>query len=284
MTIIAVGMLALLAAPLAFADTRDEIREGIRNPSSGDASRETQIIAKTGKDNYGTRQSNKGDGGGAIYGCRSSLDTSAPGDPKKSTPCIRANNLSSGKAFDFQAKGRIAGIIQIGGSLATPKPDSSPFVTNATGLAVGLNADRVDNLNANEIITQAGTQAVAALKAALQQGADAGILNGICPENTVLAGGGCLETGPRAAKNFGDAATECSGAGRRLVPPDVLTGARGMDEIDLGSGEMTNDTTNTSGLLGLSAGQGYVTVDQAGAFSVAGLTGETAFRCITGGS
>ena len=77
------------------------------------------------------------------------------------------NNLANGKAFDFQVKtSRIAGIIQIGPSLLTPKPDSAPFVTNGTGVAVGLNADRVDSLNGNEIITQAADAAVKAIQGA----------------------------------------------------------------------------------------------------------------------
>jgi len=279
-TIIFAGALVLFAAPLAIADTGDNIREGIRNPTSGDASKETQIIANTKKDTYGTRQSNKGTGGGAIYGCRSGLDATAPGDPKKSTPCIRVNNLSTGKAFDFQAKGRVAGIIQIGGSLLTPQPDSSPFVTNATGLAAGLNADRLDSLNADEIITQAATQAVQALVAA----GGSGVINGVCPTNTILAGGGCLETSPRGAKNYGDAATECVGAGRRLAPSDVLAGARAKDGINLGGGEMTSDTTVTGGLLGLLNGPGYTTVTDSGTFSVAEIGAATSFRCITAAS
>lgn len=281
--VIATGALMLLAAPLAFAGTRDNIREGIRNPTRGDASRETQIIANTGKDSYGTRQSNLGKGGGAIYGCRSTLDPKAPGDPKKSTPCVRVNNLSSGKAFDFQSKtSPIIGILQAGNSIRTPQPKVSPFVTNATGLAVGLNADRLDSLNANEIIKQAATEAVKALVAA----GGSGVINGVCPDNTVLAGGGCLETAPRPAKTYGAAATECFGAGRRLAPPDVLAGARTLEGINLGSGEMSANTTSTSGLLNLGVlpSPGYTTVADDGSFGVVPLTGERPFRCITGGS
>src|ERR1700755_321007 len=59
---------------------------GKRNPSSNAnlaLSSETEIIADTST--YGTRQSNKkdGDGGGAIYGCRSN-----PGN----APCVRSKN------------------------------------------------------------------------------------------------------------------------------------------------------------------------------------------------
>ena len=68
---------------------------GKRNPSSNPSlalSTETEIIADNST--YGTRQSNKkdGDGGGAIYGCRSNAGNE---------PCVRANNLKGGRAFEF---------------------------------------------------------------------------------------------------------------------------------------------------------------------------------------
>lgn len=265
----------LIGAPFAGADTRDVLREGVRNPSSGDAERETQVIARTGKDTYGTRQSNLGAGGGAIYGCRSTLDTStsaAVGDPKKSTPCVRVNNLSSGKAFDFQAKeGRLVGVIQSGNNLLMPKPTVAPFVTNATGVAAGLNADRVDSLNASEIIAQA-VQAV--------QSAGAGA---VCPANTTLVGGGCIENAPRAAATYAAASAACGGAGRRLAAPDVLLHARTVTGIDLGGGEMSADiTADAVGALGLAGvTQGYATVSDAGALATSPLTATTPFRCIT---
>jgi hypothetical protein len=263
----------LIGAPFAGADTRDALREGVRNPSSGTAERETQVIAKTGKDTYGTRQSNLGDGGGAIYGCRSTLDTSsaaAVGDPKKSTPCVRVNNLASGKAFDFQAKtGSLVGVIQSGNNLLTPKPTVAPFVTNATGVAAGLNADRVDSLSASEIIAQA-VQAVQS----------AGGAGAACPANTTLVGGGCIENTPRAAATFAAASAACGGAGRRLVPPDVLLSARTAAGIDLGGGEMSADVTADSVLVAVVT-QGYATVSDAGAMSTSPLTAATPFRCIT---
>ncbi len=277
-TIVLAGVVVLVGSPFALSATKDNIREGIRNPTAGAATSETQIIARTGLDTYGTRQSNLGDGGGAIYGCRSSLDPQALGDPKKSTPCVRVNNLANGKAFDFQVKlSRIAGIIQIGPSLTAPKPDSAPFVTNGTAVAVGLNADRVDSLNGNEIVTQAANAAVAAI----QGGGGSG---GACPANTKLSGGGCLETSARGALSYADAAAACSAAGRRLVPPDVLLGARNVDGINLGGGEMSADVTvNSVGALGLGGiTQGYVTVTDAGAVATQPLGTTTAFRCITG--
>ena len=87
---------------------------------------------------YGTRQSNvrDGNGGGAIYGCRSSAGRE---------PCIRSNNLKNGRAFEFETDGDEAGRIE------TKNPAARPFATNATGVATGLNADRVDWLNAAKI-------------------------------------------------------------------------------------------------------------------------------------
>lgn len=275
-TIVIAGVVVLVGSPFAFSATRGPIREGVRNPSASAATQETQIIARTGPDTYGTRQSNLGDGGSAIYGCRSALDPQAIGDPKRSTPCIRANNLANGKAFDFQVKlSRLAGTIQIGPSLTTPRPDSAPFVTNGTGVAVGLNADRVDSLNGNELVAQAADAAVKAVGGGASAGA--------CPTNTKLAGGGCLETSARAALSYADAAAACSAAGRRLVPPDVLLGARTVDGINLGGGEMSADVTvNSVGALGLGGiTQGYVTVADGGAVGTQPLGGATAFRCIT---
>src|SRR3954452_15283185 len=112
---------------------------GKRNPSSNGGlalNSETEIIANT--TTYGTRQSNKkdGDGGGAIYGCRS--------NPGKE-PCIRANNLKGGRSFEFVTVGKEAGRIEVGGDHT-----GAPFTTNATGVATGLNADQVDGKSATD--------------------------------------------------------------------------------------------------------------------------------------
>jgi hypothetical protein len=115
---------------------------GHRNPGSGELTHETSIIVKTS--GYGTRQSNfnHGAGGGAIYGCRSNPGTQ---------PCIRSNNLATGRAFEFATRGSEAGFIEADG------PNAKPFTTNATGVATGLNADRVDDMNASDIVAAAAT-------------------------------------------------------------------------------------------------------------------------------
>jgi hypothetical protein len=123
---------------------------GKRNPSSNAnlaLNSETEVIAETAT--YGTRQSNKrdGDGGGAIYGCRSN-----PGNE----PCIRSNNIKGGRAFEFNTTGREAGRIEVG------NPAGAPFTTNATGVATGLNADKIDGKEAAEFAPAADVTALSA--------------------------------------------------------------------------------------------------------------------------
>ena len=130
-------VLAVTVSPFAIGATGDVLREGKRNPSSGNAKHETEIIANN--KTYGTRQSNvrDGDGGGAIYGCRSKSGNE---------PCLRSSNLKNGHAFEFASRGGEAGRITASGG-----DNARPFTTNATGVATGLNADRVDGVNAARI-------------------------------------------------------------------------------------------------------------------------------------
>jgi hypothetical protein len=120
---------------LGFGEGRS-LLAGKRNPGYPNAtSKETQIISDAST--YGTRQSNirNGDGGGAIYGCRSATGHE---------PCIRSNNLNTGRAFEFATDGNEAGRI------TTKDATGAPFTTNATGVATGLNADRVDSHDASD--------------------------------------------------------------------------------------------------------------------------------------
>ena len=143
---------AALVTPIAIGATGSPLREGVRNPVSGSATRESLIIARTAANVYGTRQSNVGAGGAAIYGCRTTEDLGALGDTVKSTPCLRVNNLSTGLIFAYRfARGSVGGIYQAGPTAAND-PRARPFITNATGIATGLNASRVDSLDADDII------------------------------------------------------------------------------------------------------------------------------------
>ena len=156
--VVAAALILAIGVPSAavgFGEGRDA-KLGKRNPSSGSLTRETQIIASNGS--YGTRQSNKriGDGGGAIYGCRSETGRE---------PCIRANNLKGGRAFEFETVGKE------GGRIETGDPNGAPFTTNATGTATGLSADKLDGRDSGEFANNADLlTAVVAANGALQRG------------------------------------------------------------------------------------------------------------------
>jgi hypothetical protein len=140
-TIIAV---ALIVSPFAVAAGEgDPLEGGTRNPSTNQSqalTRETEVIANTAT--YGTRQSNKSNnGGGAIYGCRATQGTN---------PCLRAVNLANGRAFEFQSTATEAGRIDVGGGGDSVRP----FSTNATGVATGLNADRVDGFDQAQLVAR----------------------------------------------------------------------------------------------------------------------------------
>jgi len=155
----AIGV-ALLVTPFAVAAGEGRpLDGGARNPSNNQSrsyTRETQIIANLST--YGTRQSNKSNnGGGAIYGCRSGPG----GSPANNEPCVRASNLSNGRAFEFSTGGAETGRIEAANASA------KPFTTNASGVATGLNADQVDGQSASEIAASANRFALVGSNAAL---------------------------------------------------------------------------------------------------------------------
>ena len=145
----------LVGTPIAVAATGSALLEGVRN---GTAVKETEIIgsiaATSGKGGYVTRQSNVSTGtragGAAIYGCR----TPVGGTAVNSAPCLRASNLFNGFAFEFAANSGVAGLISVGNP-KLPNP-GKPFTTNATGVATGLNADKVDGMDASELMGGSG--------------------------------------------------------------------------------------------------------------------------------
>jgi len=147
--LLATVVLAVMISPFAVAASGPILKLNGRNPTSHS---ETQIVGRiNGTDNntggYTTRQSNlSSTGGGAFYGCRAAA--AAQNGPAVE-PCMRANNLSTGLAFEFNTThGTSAGSITVGSGGDTTKP----FTTNATGVATGLNADRVDSKSADEIV------------------------------------------------------------------------------------------------------------------------------------
>ena len=112
--LLATGLLVVGIAPFGIAATGDSLREGRRN---GTTTSETEIVGNIKsttalKGGYVTRQSNLSDsGGGAVYGCRSQAGGSRA-TPTPQNPCIRANNLSRGLAFEFNSSiGDVVGAI-----------------------------------------------------------------------------------------------------------------------------------------------------------------------------
>jgi hypothetical protein len=197
--IAAATMLGALVTPLAVsagdgggraraAGTQigDPIQIGLRNRST----RETGLIA-TG-DGFSLRFSNKqeGQGGGLVSGCRAAAGQEA---------CIYGDNLRDGQAFLFRVRrGSTGGRIEVDG------PNARPFTTNATGVAEGLNADRVDSRNVG------------------------------CPANTRELAGLCFDEAARAAATALAAADVCHTAGGRLPDTLALRAIRGESGIDLG--------------------------------------------------
>ena len=148
--LLAPGAIAAVAVPTgAFAAGEgNPTKGGARNPSSDTRkayTKETEFISNTST--YGTRQSNKSDnGGGAVYGCRSKPGGSAA----KNEPCLRGTNLADGLAFEFATGGLLGGTFDVGKGGDTAKP----FTTNATGVATGLNADRVDGRDGADLLSK----------------------------------------------------------------------------------------------------------------------------------
>jgi hypothetical protein len=155
-------VIGLLASSVTFASGEGRtLLLGKRNPGSNASaalSSETQIIANNAT--YGTRQSNKSsNGGGAIYGCRSG----AGGSEKNNSPCVRASNLANGRAFEFSSNGGTEV-----GEITSGNTNAAPFITNAHGVATGLNADQVDGRGADDIARAAHDDAATTATAAVQ--------------------------------------------------------------------------------------------------------------------
>jgi hypothetical protein len=142
--------LALVISPFAVAQTTGLIG-GKRNPRSGSFKTETQVIASNST--WGMRYSNRavGGGGGLLFGCRSQPG----GTPQKHYPCARSRNVATGLSFEFVTAGNLAGTITAGRG----GDNAKPFTTNATGVATGLNAERVGSQTPAQL-TSAAVNAV----------------------------------------------------------------------------------------------------------------------------
>jgi hypothetical protein len=158
----AVVALALVISPFAVAQTSG-LMGGKRNPRSGSYKAETQVIASNST--WGMRYSNRavGGGGGLLFGCRSEPG----GTPQKNYPCARSRNVAAGLAFEFLTAGPLVGTITAGRG----GDNTKPFTTNATGVATGLNAERVGSQTPAQLTSAAvsavqGTLSLARVSAA----------------------------------------------------------------------------------------------------------------------
>jgi hypothetical protein len=134
------ALLAVGITSIASGAAGDFVRIGKRNAAPGT----TAIVGST--TGFSTRQSNNtdGDGGAASYGCRA--DTGKE-------PCLFVLNHHNGRVFEFRSTGGTsAGIISVAPPSGKTAKDVSPFTTNATGVATGLNADQVDGQSASDIV------------------------------------------------------------------------------------------------------------------------------------
>lgn len=139
--------LALLVSPFALAADGDPIRAGGRTTFTSI----TRVLGNSST--YATQQSNLrvGDGGAARYGCRSSAANEF---------CLLSKNTGGGGSFRFTSSNSLlGGVIEVKPPSGKTAADAKPFTTDATGVATGLNADRVDGMSADDIVKAAKTGA-----------------------------------------------------------------------------------------------------------------------------
>ncbi len=261
--VVATGLLVVGIAPFGIAATGDTLREGKRN---GTTTAETEIVSNlksttARKGGYSTRQSNLStSGGGAIYGCRSQAGGSRA-TPAPQNPCLRSNNLSRGLAFEFNATlGDVAGAITVGNGGDSKKP----FITNATGVATGLNADRVDGQSASELLAAAAADATVKANAAKSRWVLVGINGTIEAQSGGFSVTACYPAAPDAANgncyiNAGENLSDNGIVSTIALQNGVnqgggtMNGAPSMDpspgdNLEF-SGEIANAKCNTPGLV-----------------------------------
>jgi hypothetical protein len=229
-TLIGAGVAAMIGSPFAVgAVTKTQpVKAGKRTPAKGSLKTTTRIVTKTA--GYGLTLSNSASGGGgALFSCKA-----APGGTQShKEPCLRAANSGLGSVFEFSFKGALGGVFQIGSDLNRPFPNARPFVTNATGVATGLNADRVDGLHADDIIQAAVERSSVQVGAQGPQGSEGP--QGIRGPQGLQGPSGAPGTPLIAAKTT---ATNADFGGQRVVdlPVEAIDSTEptsGADGVDL---------------------------------------------------
>jgi hypothetical protein len=225
--LLATVVLAVMISPFAVAATGHVIRLDGRNGTATSAGTDNN----TG--GYTTRQSNLSDtGGGAFYGCRAAVRVQ---NGPATEPCVRANNLSTGFAFEFNSThGTSAGTITVGGG----GDKTVPFTTNATGVATGLNADRVDSKSADDIVKDA----VSAASRFADVAAD-GKLNGGRGITSVAVQGAATDATYRVV--FADDISKCALTATEQTIKDA--GHVAVQRVDAKTVDVLTTSTNSTG-------------------------------------
>ena len=112
---------------------------GKRNPTGGELTRETQVIAPT--------PATAPDSPTSVQAAAPS--TAAAATPTTTSRASARTTSSTGRAFEFETGGKEAGEILVKDATGVP------FVTNATGKVANLNADKLDDLDSADVATKA---------------------------------------------------------------------------------------------------------------------------------
>ena len=130
-------VLALLVSPFAIGATGRRLREGKRNPSSGSAKRETEIISSNEDLRHAAVEHQE------RQRRRRHLRLPQQARPRALHPRQQPEHRARVRVRDRRRRGRA--------HRGQGTPAARPLTTNATGVATGFNADRVDNLDAGGV-------------------------------------------------------------------------------------------------------------------------------------
>lgn len=149
-TVLGALVAGVAGAPFAIGQAKTEkvsIVTGTKTPITGHVSKPTTLVTDVPTAGWiVTNDSNRGSAG--QFTCRATLAA-------ERNACLQATNQRNGTAFEFGWRGALGGLLQVGNNIDREFPGASPFRTNATGVATGLNADRVDGMHAQDIVDAA---------------------------------------------------------------------------------------------------------------------------------
>ena len=152
-TLLGTIVAAAAGAPFAVGQATEKVSvvTGTRTPITGFVTKPTTLATNVATQGFSvTNDSNRGSA--ALLVCRSRIGANR-------SACLESRNDRGGTAFSFQFRGALGGLFQVGNDIDKEFPGAQPFQTNATGVATGLNADRVDGMSAQDIVDEAVSRA-----------------------------------------------------------------------------------------------------------------------------